>query len=132
MSNFELEIEVKVRKLPENPEDLAQEEAERIIGKKSILDMDLNDDTKFEYRRLVIKLNQLDGRGDFDGVHTVLYFPHGVYLAKVPFDHFNIIYESIMGIQIKRVSDYRFTLSDSLSEEGGFKRTRRRKPLDEE
>lgn len=104
----ELELEVKVKKFPETQDDLESEDANRIIGKNSILDLDLNDESKFEYRKIVIRLSQVEGRGDFDGFHTILYLPWGVFLARIPFEEFNMIYENLMNLTVKRITDYRF------------------------
>lgn len=109
--SLELELEVKVMKPPTDEEDDIQANAKKVLGNKSLLDgsLDINDPEKFEYRRLAIKLNQLEGRGDFDGIHTVIYLPYGTFLARIPYDHFNIIHEAMTGIATKRVSDYHIT-----------------------
>lgn len=102
---LELEVEVKTQKLLDK-EDLEEMDTNRVIGKPLMEFVSLSDETKFEYRRLRIKLDQLDSWGDFDGVHTVLYLPYGTFLANIPYDRFNGIYTAMTSIELKRVSDF--------------------------
>lgn len=106
---LELEIEVKVQK-PLVEEDVEDLEAKRIIGKQPMIDViNLNDESKFEYRRLTIDIEDIDCKGDFDGQHTVLYFPYGMFLVRMSYDKFMHIYETMTGRTVKKLSDFKFT-----------------------
>lgn len=105
MVSLELEVEVKVQK-PLGDEDVRDMENDRIIGKDILSAINLNDESKYEYRRFTLNLEDVKGRGDFDGVHTVIYLPFGTFLIKMDYDKFNHIYEAMTGVVIRKQSDF--------------------------
>lgn len=108
MSGLELEIEVKTAK-PFRQEDLEDAKVNSLIGKTDLGVFTLDNEERFEYKRITIRLDQVESRGDFDGVHTVLYLPYGTFLANINYDKFNVIYHSMTGISLpKKISDFSF------------------------
>lgn len=103
----ELQVEVKVQK-PMGEEDVEEMENKRIIGRGLVDMININDEDKFEYKRLVLKLWEIDSRGDFDGVHTIVYVPYGTFLVKMPYDKFNYIYEAMTGTKLRTEADFKF------------------------
>lgn len=101
----ELEVEIKVPKIPETEDEKQEFEAKRVI--KGILDVN---DLNTVHRKLTIKLTDIRSYGDYDGVYTVAYLTYAVILINIPYLQFQAIYETLTGKIAKKMSDFKFAM----------------------